>query len=462
MADKVDVLIAEDSPMQAKILQKRLTDAGHTVRWGENGRIALEMAHEQRPDIIISDVEMPEMSGHEFCEAIKNDSCLKTVPLILLSTLSEPEDIIRGLHVGADNYVTKPYQASYLLSRIEDLLKTPLTVDEGEIEMLDVALGGKTYQVKAGKQQVLNLLVSIFSNAVEKNNELVKTNEDLSIARDQLAKWNTELESLNVKLESANTRMSKDLNAAAKVQQSLLPNSSPKTTKADFSWKYLPCDELAGDFLNMFMLDEKHVALFVVDVSGHGVASSLLAVTIGRVMTSQISASSALVKPNPDGDGYRIIPPAEVAADLNRRFPMEDQGDLYFTMIYGILNLESLEFQYVSCGHPGIVHLPKGGEPKLIEAADLAVGWFDEIEFTEHSLTLAQGDRLVLYSDGVTEAMDQDLNQFGDDRMLEVLKTSAADPHPDSVASLFDAVEIWCKKNGPKDDVSILSAEIAL
>ena len=74
---------------------------------------------------------MPEMSGYELCRAVKNDADLKTIPLILLSTLSSPEDIIEGLQAGADNYVTKPYEAAYLLSRVESLLSTPI-VDDGD------------------------------------------------------------------------------------------------------------------------------------------------------------------------------------------------------------------------------------------------------------------------------------------------------------------------------------------
>jgi sigma-B regulation protein RsbU (phosphoserine phosphatase) len=86
--------------------------------------------------------------------------------------------------------------------------------------------------------------------------------------------------------------------------------------------------------------------MFVVDVSGHGVASSLLSVTIGRVLTPQVSSSSLLVKPVEGSSETRIVPPAEVAFELNRRFPMEDQGGLYFTMVYGVLDLETMAFRF--------------------------------------------------------------------------------------------------------------------
>jgi sigma-B regulation protein RsbU (phosphoserine phosphatase) len=460
MSEKIEVLIAEDSRIQAKMLRTKLEGAGYSVRWAENGKLGVEMAKEVRPAIIISDIEMPEMTGYEFCETVKTDAELKTIPLILLSTLSEAEDIIRGLHVGADNYVTKPYDPEYLLSRVSDLLSTPLVDDDDETE-LKVKLAGKQYTVKAGKQQVLNLLVSTFENAVGKNHELVAANQELSLARDELKSKNKDLTSLNSKLENINQRMEHDLNAAAKIQQSLLPSGTPDIPSVKLAWNYSPCDELAGDFLNFFPLDDRHLAAFVVDVSGHGVASSLLAVTVGRVMTPMVSKTSLLVKPADNEVGTQIVAPAEVAYELNNRFPMEDQGNLYFTMVYGVLDKQTQEFRFVSAGHPNVVHVPAGKKPRLVETADMAIGWIEDTEFEEHSLQLEPGDRIYLYSDGVPEAMDHDLEEFGDERMLESLSQTSKAPVKTSVETLFDAVHQWCVQKGAKDDVSILGIEIA-
>ena len=221
------ILVVEDSRIQAKILANKLLEAGYEVRTAENGQIGLEMIHQQRPTLVISDIEMPKMTGYELCSAVKGDAELRTIPFILLSTLSDAQDIIKGLHCGADNYVTKPYDAEFLISRVASLLDTPLA-DAADEEQLDVTLGGNRYTVKAGRQQVLNLLVSTFENAVEKNHELVRTNEELTVAKEQLTRWNQKLESLNDQLESANSRMTRDLDAAAMVQQSLLPTAAPR------------------------------------------------------------------------------------------------------------------------------------------------------------------------------------------------------------------------------------------
>ena len=179
----VTVLIAEDSRIQSQILVEKLEAAGFQVRAAEDGEVALESIREQRPTIVISDIEMPKMTGYELCSAVKSDASLRNIPFILLSTLSEPQDIIRGLHCGADNYVTKPYDPEFLISRVDSLLTTPVDYSE-ESQPLEVTLAGERYTVNSGRQQVLNLLASTFENAVEKNNELIRSNQELMLAKE--------------------------------------------------------------------------------------------------------------------------------------------------------------------------------------------------------------------------------------------------------------------------------------
>ncbi|MGQ0635663.1 MAG: SpoIIE family protein phosphatase [Planctomycetaceae bacterium] len=458
-ANTLTALIAEDSRIQAKVLESRLSQAGYSVSVAGDGAEALELARRKKPHVIISDIEMPRMTGYEFCRAVKQDEALRDVPVILLSTLSDAVDIIRGLDAGADNYVTKPYDPNYLLSRVDSLLKSPVTdADAGGGQELSVTIGGETYRVRPGRQQVLNLLISTFENAVEKNRELHRANEQLTLAKEKLTQWNQALESLNQQLEVANERMSHDLQAAARVQQSLLPAASQELPNLHFAWKYTPCDELAGDFLNFFPLDQKHVAMFVVDVSGHGAASALLAVAIGRLLTAHASASSLLVHQDASSR-LKITPPAEVALELNRRFPMESQNGLYFTMAYGVLDIETRELRYVVAGHPQLIHLPRGGQPRFLAGNGFGVGMIEEATFEEHKVQLQPGDRLYWYSDGVPEAMNEKLEQFTQPRMVSILSSCASKPLGASVDELFESVRQWCVPKGPKDDVSILGCE---
>ncbi|MEI6257078.1 MAG: fused response regulator/phosphatase [Planctomycetota bacterium] len=456
----VDVLIAEDSRIQAKMLNRWLVEAGHTVRWGETGAHALALARERRPDIIVSDIEMPVMTGYEFCKAVKTDPTLRTVPFILLSTLADPIDIIRGLDAGADNYVTKPYEPAFLLARIQSLLASPLEEagDGDNTPMLEVTLAGQQFRVKAGRQQVLNLLVSTFENAVAKNQELVVANQDLSVARDTLQRTNGELVDLNDRISRINEHMVRDLNAAAKVQRSLLPGKDIVIPTTQVSWRYVPCQSLAGDFLNIFPLDDEHVGLFVVDVSGHGVPSSLMAVTVGRFLTPKVSDQSLLVRQGPDGKVV-VARPAEVATQLNKLFQADEFSGLYFTILYGVLHVPTGRLDWVSGGHPAMVRVPLGGPPEFHGADGFPIAFVPDVEYEQQTLQLAPGDRLYLYSDGVTEAMDKDREPLGDQALADVLAAGRLQPLEESVTGLLKRVEDWCQPNGPLDDVSILGIQ---
>ena len=458
--DTIDVVIAEDSRIQAEMLRRRLVKEGFTARVAKNGVVALEEIRQRRPTIVVSDIEMPEMDGYALCDAIKSDPELRNIPVILLSSLSDPTDIIQGLHVGADNYVTKPYEPEYLLSRMNSLLHTPLEQEAEEGEPLEVTLDGKQFVVKSGRQQALNLLVSTFENAVQKNRELIQTNENLTVAQDQVQQRNRELEVLNEKLQSANEKMKRDLDAGAVVQQSLLPSSLPDTQSVNFAWSFRPCDELAGDFLNIFPLTDDHIGLYVVDVSGHGVAASLLSVTISRVLTPAPFVSSLLVESIPGSDEKRITPPSEVMSQLNARFQMDVSAAQFFTIAYAVYNIKTREFRYASGGHPPIVLTSLGQKPRMLEAEGFPIGVTDEADFDEHTMSLEPGDRICLYSDGVPEAMNAKIEEFGDQRLLKSLADSQSLSLEDSVSALMADTEAWCGESGPKDDISILAMEI--
>jgi phosphoserine phosphatase RsbU/P len=454
------VLIAEDSRIQAKILEQFLIQAGYQVRVAQDGAAALRSAQENRPDVVVSDIEMPHMNGYELCRALKHSPGLADVPVILLSTLSDAEDIIRGLDAGADNYVTKPYDPKYLIGRLESLLETPLERLPEDLIELAVTLGGRRYHVKSGRQQILNLLVSTFENAVAKNRELHRSNETLTLAKEKLIRTNSELERLNTQIAEANERMERDLRAAARVQRSLLPDRKRDVPAASVAWKYQPHDELAGDFLNYFMLDDRHLALFVVDVSGHGAAAALLAVAVGRVLNPDVSATSLLARRDPFTGRTVVTPPAAVLDELNRRFQMSSQGDLYFTITYGVLDTATGDLRYVSAGHPPLVHVA-AGQSSFLPGKNFAVGWIDDPGYEESAVRLQPGDRVYFYSDGLNEAINEQNEQLGNERLLNLITAQASSPVEEGCVSVVDAVNAWCRPNAPNDDVSLLVCQFA-
>ena len=175
-----NILIVEDSSIQAEMLRRILIDAGYQVRVGRDGEEGYQLARSEMPDLVISDVTMPKVDGFELCALLRNDDALQSVPIILLTAMGDVQDVIKGLNAGADNYLTKPYDAQILLSRVAETLNSPLgNFRETRLD-LQARLGGETVRIKAGPTQMLNLLVSTYSNAVAQNKVLQAAQDDLA------------------------------------------------------------------------------------------------------------------------------------------------------------------------------------------------------------------------------------------------------------------------------------------
>ncbi len=174
------ILVVEDSQTQAIRLQHILETRGFEVTVALNGKAALEHLEHDHPTIVISDVIMPEMDGYELCRRIKSDESLKDIPVILLTSLSDPEDIIRGLEVGADNFITKPYQEKLLVSRIQYIIvnreiRAKSTTGLG----IEIFFAGRKHFLEADRIQIVDLLLSSYETAVQNYHDLEKTNEEL-------------------------------------------------------------------------------------------------------------------------------------------------------------------------------------------------------------------------------------------------------------------------------------------
>lgn len=192
---KGSVLVVEDSALQAAMLRKLLVADGYVVTVASDGRQALEKLEEELPLVIISDIDMPEMNGYELCRAVKSQARTRHIPVILLTNLGDPRNVIEGLQAGADNYVTKPYDNLGLLARVESLRLSPeLYRDLAPEQPLQVSLAGQTFSIEAGRGQILNLLLSTFESAVWQNQKLRESNDKLQFMHRELADKNEELQ----------------------------------------------------------------------------------------------------------------------------------------------------------------------------------------------------------------------------------------------------------------------------
>ncbi|MDQ3185553.1 MAG: EAL domain-containing protein [Pseudomonadota bacterium] len=172
-ADHIEILLAEDSPTQAERLRYLLEEQGYTIMAASNGKEALAAARRRKPALIISDVMMPEMDGFVLCSEIKRDEHLKDIPIILLTSLSDIHDIMKGLECGADNFIRKPYEDQYLFARIDHLLINQELRKNQKMQMgMEIYLGGQKHFITAERQQIVDLLISIYEDAVHLNQEL--------------------------------------------------------------------------------------------------------------------------------------------------------------------------------------------------------------------------------------------------------------------------------------------------
>ena len=181
------ILIVEDGLTQAAQLKDLLQEYSYWVTVATNGEEGLAAARERKPDLIISNVVMPGMDGYEMCRAIKHDEALKDIPVILVTVLSDPEDVIQALKAGVDYYLTKPYYDKHLLHRVEAALARQVRRrGEGAEERLEVAFNGHRYIITSDRQQMLNLLLSTYENAVHQNQKLIETQRELQKINEQL------------------------------------------------------------------------------------------------------------------------------------------------------------------------------------------------------------------------------------------------------------------------------------
>jgi len=187
MPQEPSILVVEDSPTQSMYLKFLLEENGYTVHMARNGLEGLDSASKIRPQVIISDVMMPEMTGYEMCRAIKDDPELSIIPIILLTTLSDPEDILKGVEAKADYYLTKPFDETSLLSRVKDILDHNLELKKDEKwEELEIVVRGKRRKVRSTSTRIMNLLLSTYENAVQRNTELLKAQEELRDLNEEL------------------------------------------------------------------------------------------------------------------------------------------------------------------------------------------------------------------------------------------------------------------------------------
>ncbi len=368
------ILVAEDHPMSRRMLEAFLRTTYRVVT-ASSGKEAIDVARNERPDLVLLDVEMPDMDGFQTLEILKGGVIDEGVPVIFLTARRDSESKEKGLEAGAVDYIVKPYDK-----------------------------------------------------------------QELSIkAKNHLALYAARKE-----IEHRNRVMAREMETASQLQSLLLPQEYPETERLHFSALYKPFSAAGGDFYDFIELNDSKFGFVQVDVSGHGVASAMIGAMFKMAFQSFASATAS---------------PAKLLTMINEEmFRVLPDSD-YLTVFYGVVDTASLELVFTNAGHPRPLLL-RGASKDIEELSvgGMLVGALPGGEYEEATVRLFPQDKLLMFTDGVTEAFkDGRLEEcYGEKRLKRILRGNAHMKPEELLVSIVEDVEGFSGNSLFSDDITLL------
>ena len=325
------ILVVDDQPENRDVLVKHLERQGHSTAQAEDGQRAIARLSREAFDLVLLDVAMPEMEGYLVLERMKVDPQLRHLPVIMISAVDEIETVVRCIEAGAEDFLPKPFNPTLLRARIDASLEKKFLRDQ-------------------------------------ERNHLHR-------------------------IEEAQKRLANELQEAARYVVSSLPPPMPEPLK--ISWAYEPSTELGGDSFGYHWIDENHLAIYLLDVCGHGVGAALLSVAAINVIRSA---------------GLRntdFLDPGQVLSSLNEAFQMENHNNMFFTIWYGVYDVLARSIRHASGGHPPALLLKSdvNGADVLEElrCPGMLVGAMPSISYKSATSLVPENSRLFVFCDGAYE-----------------------------------------------------------
>lgn len=264
-----------------------------------------------------------------------------------------------------------------------------------------------------------------------------------------------ELKKMQHRLLVRSEQEEQELRSAAQIQQSLLPKKIPAINGFDVAWQFSPFEKIGGDLFNILQVDEDNVMAFLLDVSGHGISSAMVTVSVKQSLS--LHSSQIVKKVFPEPPYYRLLSPAEVMGELAIEYPFE-RFDKFFTIVFMLINIRTGELRYSCAGHPPPLLLRENGDIEWLSTGGGLVGLHDTGPYEEESLTLVPGDRLFLYSDGLPDYCDYHGEHFGEERLVEVL-TRNGTTLQQACGTVLNDLRRFGEGRPLQDDVSLLAIE---
>lgn len=360
-----NVLVVDDSRGQRMLVAAGLRDRGFTVYQAASGIEALALCDSIEFDLILSDWMMPEMTGIEFCRALRQRADDRYIYFILLTSKSDKGAVTEGLEVGADDFLHKP-------------------VDSGELRA----------RIKAGER------VLAMERMLRGNNELLT---------DTL-----------VKLRSLYAALDRDLVDARNLQQSLLRERHHSYPEGAISLILRPSGHVGGDMVGFFDITPTQTGLYGFDVSGHGVTSALMTARLSGLLSGASADQNLAITRGPNG--LRGTDPAQVADQMNQLMLSEIQTDRYVTLAYAEIDRLDGTLRMVQAGHPHPIIQHASGNLSILGSGGLPIGLLEGADYTTFETRLRPGERLLLASDGITECPDPHGVELGHEGLQRILK----------------------------------------
>ena len=380
------VLVVDDSRTMRLALIRSLNAIGFkNITEASDGRQAINLLQDKPFDLMLLDMEMPEMNGMEVLTAVKADPILSTLPVIVISGAEQTEMAVQCIEAGAEDYLTKPPNPTLLRARVTTSLEKKRLGDLDHLRLI-------------------------------------------------------QLQSEKERLEKTQRRLDKELKDAALYVRSILPD--PVALPNSIDWHYEPTGELAGDAFGYHHIDDEHMAIYLLDVCGHGVGAALLSVSaINAIRTSGIT-------------GVDFRDPGAVLGGLNAAFPMERNNDMYFTIWYGVYHAPTRTLRHASAGHPPALLLhPEHGIAEVNEPG-MITGFMPDTVYQSSSLEVLPGSRLIVICDGTYEVTKPDGTLLDFEEFKDFMALHGKEP------DAFHRLLNWLRSmNGPgplDDDFSLV------
>lgn len=378
------VLLVEDQLSSSLLIQIKLENLGYTVTCAEHGQAAWDLLQNDQYPIVLTDWLMPVMDGLELCRMLRAHPFPWYTYVIIGTSKTSQEDLIIGLEAGADDFITKPYHHQELRIKLRNA--------------------------------------------------------------ERIIGYETNLTKKNTELQEAMSLIQHDLQQAAQVQQSLLPQDLGSSLSIGADWLFLPSNQVGGDIFNICQIDQNYLVFYVVDVVGHGIAAAMEAMSISKWLT-------------PNFLHYQLSSASGIAKELNQIFQSTSSVMQYFTMALGILNTKTNQLKIVHAGHPPSLLIRSDGTSQLIEDGGLPLGVLGNPSYVDTVVELEKGDRLYLYSDGVLECENSQEECYGLNRFKSLMEATHDQSLSQSLTTIHDTVKRWGNRESLDDDVTVLAIE---